>query len=330
MEEAEKKRKMATQDPKKKKGGQKKRVVRALEKREPKIVENIKKALFIRGAKSSQTINTLLRDLYMLKKPEALHLTRKNNILPFEDPSTLEFLSRVNDASLFAFGSHSKKRPNNLVLGRMFDHHVLDLIELGVENFKSLDDFKVEASAVGNKPCFMFIGEEFEQKEEFQKFANIMIDIFRGSVVDSINLIGLEHVFVCASFANKLLFRTYRIRLKKSGSKVPRVELEEMGPSFDATIRRTRFASLDLLKEATRVPRQAKPPKVKNIRTDEFATKGTVRMERQELSELPGKRMKALRNKRKSDNPTTESSSTKKPKKEESSEGGDEDSGSEN
>jgi hypothetical protein len=36
------------------------------------------------------------------------------------------------------FGSHNKKRPNNLVIGHMYDYHVLDLIELGIEKFVSL------------------------------------------------------------------------------------------------------------------------------------------------------------------------------------------------
>jgi hypothetical protein len=40
----------------------------------------------------------------------------KNNVTrPFEDRSSVEFLGRANDCSLFAFGSHSKKRPNNIV-----------------------------------------------------------------------------------------------------------------------------------------------------------------------------------------------------------------------
>lgn len=44
-------------------------------------------------------------------------LTRKNDILPFEDITPIEAFLRKNQASLFMFGSHNKKRPNNLVLG---------------------------------------------------------------------------------------------------------------------------------------------------------------------------------------------------------------------
>jgi len=78
-----------------------------------------------------------------IKKPYSIMFSKKNAIHPFDDQSSLEFFSQKNDASLFCVGTNSKKRPNNLVFVRMFDYQVLDMIELGIENFKSLHDFKV-------------------------------------------------------------------------------------------------------------------------------------------------------------------------------------------
>lgn len=43
--------------------------------------------------------------------------------------------------------------------------------------------------------------------------------------------------------------------LKKSGCRTPRIELEEIGPSFDFVIRRTHLASDDLYKLATKRPK---------------------------------------------------------------------------
>ena len=40
---------------------------------------------------------------------------KKNDIRPFENATQLEFFCKKTDASLFAFGNHSKKRPDNLV-----------------------------------------------------------------------------------------------------------------------------------------------------------------------------------------------------------------------
>jgi hypothetical protein len=39
-------------------------------------------------------------------------------MLPFDDESKVESMSSKNDASLFMIGTHNKKRPNNIVLGK--------------------------------------------------------------------------------------------------------------------------------------------------------------------------------------------------------------------
>lgn len=59
-----------------------------------------------------------------------------------------EKLCSKADASLFAFGSHSKKRPSNLLLGRLFDGHLLDMFELGVERFVSMHELHVRSNGL--------------------------------------------------------------------------------------------------------------------------------------------------------------------------------------
>ena len=49
-----------------------------------------------------------------------------------------------------------------------------------------------------------------------------------------------------------------RILLKKSGSRVPRVELQEVGPAADLVLRRTKIASDDLYRRAKKRPDAAK------------------------------------------------------------------------
>ena len=58
----------------------------------------------------------------------------------------LLFFSRMSskfDSSLFAFGSNSKKHPNSLILGRLYDSTILDMIELQVAEYKPAMEFDV-------------------------------------------------------------------------------------------------------------------------------------------------------------------------------------------
>ena len=78
-----------------------------------------------------------------LKRPHAISFSKKNTVRPFEDASSLEFWAQKNDASFFVVGQSTKKRPDGMVFVRMFDNRVLDMCEVGVDNFLSMNSFKV-------------------------------------------------------------------------------------------------------------------------------------------------------------------------------------------
>ncbi|KAH3735912.1 ribosome production factor 2 homolog [Dreissena polymorpha] len=271
---------------------------RFLESREPKIFENCKQCMFVKGGNTSQTVSQLLKELYTLKKGNAIMYKRKNIMRPFEDETQMEFFSQKSDSSLFVFGSHSKKRPNNIVVGRMFDHHILDMIELGVDDFKSMFDIQGPKCSLGTKPCLMFAGEQFDSSPEYSRLKNLLIDFFRGEVITRVRLQGLEHVIQVTAADGKILVRNYRIALKKSGGRVPRVELQEMGPSVDFTMRRTKIASDDLYKRSLKKPKEATIKKKKNISKDPFGSKlGRIHMQKQDLGNLQTRKLKALKRK---------------------------------
>lgn len=88
----------------------------AAKKFDGELVEKVKKILLLKGRTSSQVMNDVLKDLALISKPNAKALQRKNDIIPFEDAHSLEFLGPRNECGLFALASHSKKRPDNLTI----------------------------------------------------------------------------------------------------------------------------------------------------------------------------------------------------------------------
>jgi len=272
---------------------------RALEVREPKAIENTKTAIFVRGATCNDLVFKCMKDISALKKPHSVSFNKKNDLRPFEDATKMEFFCQKNDSSLFMFGNHNKKRPNNLILGRMFDYHLLDMVELGVESYTPLQDFKTAKVASGTKPCLMFAGDSFGDpaNQEFQRLKSLLIDFFRGPEVTNVRLAGIEHVLQFTSVDNKVLLRSYRIILKKSGTRLPRVELEEIGPSVDWVVRRSQLASEDLFKTACkRVKNIGKVRKVKNISEDDLGNKmGRVHVPAQEIKKIQTRKIKALK-----------------------------------
>ncbi|XP_054163508.1 ribosome production factor 2 homolog [Oppia nitens] len=276
---------------------------RFLESREPQLIEQTKTAIFLRSANASQRCIDLIKDICLLKKPNSVFFNRKETYHPFEDITSIEFMCNKNNASLFMFANHSKKRPNNLIIGRTFDDHILDMVELGFDNYKSLNEFKIPKIAIGTKPIVLFSGQPFDVEHDYQRIKNLLVDFFSGPNIESIRLTGLEHVIQFVAFDGKVFMRSYKVLLKNSGTRLPRIELEEMGPRVDFTVRRTHLASQDLWKRSLRQPEVFKKKIVKNINRDKLgSTLGRIHMRRQDYKSLSLRKTKAFRNSSKEKN----------------------------
>lgn len=195
-------------------------------------------------------MSTVLKDMRSVQSPHAKLLTKNNMIVPFDDAGqqSLEFLTTKNDASLFALASHNKKRPNNLVMGRTFDRRILDMVEIGILQYRSLVDFGgLPKKRLGSKPLLQFVGDIWSSDINLKRLQNVLIDFYRGDPVDSLVLSGLDHVMVFTAAEANLVGgqpekaapiihqRTYYMKLKKDpkGGKAPVPYLTPSGPDMD-------------------------------------------------------------------------------------------------
>ncbi|EIW85868.1 Brix-domain-containing protein [Coniophora puteana RWD-64-598 SS2] len=296
---------------------------RAMDAREPKEVEDPRTVIFVKGTHTGEVLNGAMKDLMALKRPHAISFSKKNTVRPFEDTSSFEFWAQKNDASMFMFGQTTKKRPDGLVLARMFDGRVLDMVEVGVDKFVSMAEFKTPKCTPGHKPMLHFASELFDTHPRFVQLKSILMDFFNAEVIDSICLPGLEHVISVSlspatqATANatlgvveedtsklpKVHIRTYTVKLTPSGTRVPRVELVPMGPSLDLSLRRHEEADGEMWKQAMKRPKMKKQDvekglgkKKKNLEVDEMGDlRGRVHVAKQDLNKLQTRKMKGLK-----------------------------------
>jgi len=97
-----------------------------------------------------------------------------------------------------------------LVAGRMYDSHILDMVEFGIEQYRGLKEFKTQKVCLGIKPCLLFAGELFEHNHEYQRIKSLLIDMFQREKVQAVRLQGLEHVLMFTAAEDRIYFRSYR------------------------------------------------------------------------------------------------------------------------
>eukprot|EP00758_Cryptobia_borreli_P007425 Tbor_TRINITY_DN5294_c1_g1::TRINITY_DN5294_c1_g1_i1::g.16008::m.16008/K14847/RPF2; ribosome production factor 2 len=325
---------MSTTGGFKRRQGKTKSSQRALRKMDPKVFETPKKIIFLRGANTSDVVNAAMNDLAHITKPHCKKLKKRNAFHAFEGAKHLEFLGFKNDCSLFCFGSDNKKRPHNLVIGRHFDFHVLDMVELGIQ---AMDPLAIEnvkgmsVASIGSKPFFVFEGSEFDTEAFFIRLKNFFLDYFKGSTDPEILLDGVDRAIMVSLRSMNgtdavvapsedclgtkpqsvkgnavVCFRHYAVKKTASAVGVPsstqHVELVDIGPNFDFDIRRVYFAPPAEFKSACKLPREAiahLKSLHENVNTDSLGNlKGQLHIGKQDVTKLNLRRFSAYKKNR--------------------------------
>ena len=192
---------------------------------------------------------------------------------------------------------------------RIFDGRLLDMIELLLLPAPEESTENRLQIGVEMKPMILFAGSMWDDSSTsepgqiFTTLKSLFLDIFSGEEIRTIDVEGLQYMLMIAagepeSGQNPVIhLRWYNVRTRKSGQKVPRVELDEVGPKFDFRVGRFREAEANVMKEALkRAKRSDEARTMKNIETDLVGDKiGRVHLGRQDLGMLQTRKMKGLK-----------------------------------
>ena len=275
---------------------------RILAKKEPQPIEGIKLVLFLNTTTASQLIKQALSDFNSLRKPNSVYLRQKKELHPFDQDEHLLALAERTNCGLFMTGYDSKKRPQTLLLGRVFDQNILDMFELKIIHYVPMRSTNLPTASAC--PILLFNGELFTQDEQYIRLKNTLIDFFHGG--ESIPKVyfnphtdhhGPEYVMSFTALpGGKLLCHTDKIILEQSDTNnIPKVTLIPIGPHMACNIMRTKFAGESVQKQAYKKAKNIVPKKTKNVSRDALGDKyGRIYNPKQDFTQLVTRHVKAL------------------------------------
>lgn len=170
---------------------------------------------------------------------------------------------------------------------------------------RALQNMKMDIG-VGMKPMMLFSGSAWEDSTSpiYSMLKSMFLDVFKGEETNKIDVEGLQYILMVAAdepvegTSPVVHLRWYKIRTMKSGQKLPRVELDEVGPTFDFRVGRVQEADDAVMNEAMKQgkrPNELEKTK-KNISMDLIGDKiGRVHLGKQDLSGLQTRKMKGLK-----------------------------------
>ena len=275
-----------------------------LESLKPKVIEDPKQCLFINTANSSEIMRMVLHELYLMRKDLSKKLTRKENIFNIvQNKDNVEFLCTKNNTAFFSLSSHNKKHPMDLTLGCLYDHQLLDSFEFEVTNFIPMSYFK-ESTTINSdlKPIIIFQGELFESDFNYDRLKKFLIDYFQLYDKENVTISELRRIIVISIENDEKIvkIRNYQINGDLSNkNSLNKINLVEIGPSFDLKERNFLLADEVLYKKSLKQPKGVKEVKEKNIEKNKILgeKRGRIHMQKQNLKAVSLKKYKKYMNK---------------------------------
>lgn len=170
---------------------------------------------------------------------------------------------------------------------------------------RALQHMKIDIG-IGMKPMMLFAGSAWEDTTSpvYSMLKSMLLDIFKGEETDKVDVEGLQYILMVAAdepveeTAPVIHLRWYKIRTMKSGQKLPRVELDQVGATFDFRVGRVKEADGDVMKEAMKQGKRSNEMQKtkKNVGMDVIGDKiGRVHLGKQDLGGLQTRKMKGLK-----------------------------------
>ena len=270
----------------------------------PKVIEDPKQCLFINTENSTEIMRMVLNDLYLMRRDLSKKLTKKEKIVNVtENKSNIEFLCKKNNTIFFALSSHNKKHPMNLTLGCLFDFQLLDYFDFEVTNFLPMSYFKNDIVINSDlKPIIIFQGELFESDFNYDRLKKFFIDFFQLYDKESISISEMRRIIAISIEKDEKIvkIRNYQINGNLNNkNNLSKIELIEIGPSFDLKERKFTLGDEELYKKTLKQPKGIKETKEKNIEKNKILgeKRGRLHMQKQNLGAVSLKKFKKIMNK---------------------------------
>ena len=275
-----------------------------LESLKPQLKEGPKQCLYINTENSSEIMRMVLSELFLLRKNFSKKLSKKEQIQNItSNKDNVEFLCKKNNCSLFSITSDIKKRPMDLTMGCLFNHQLLDCFEFEVTNFIPMSYFK-ENTIINSdiKPVIIFQGELFESDYNYDRLKKFFIDYFQLYDNESVVISEMRRIISINIENNEKIvkIRNYQVNGSlHSKSSLDKIELVEIGPSFDLKERKFILADDETYKKTLKQPRGIKEIKENNIEKNKILgeKRGRLHMQKQNLTAVSLKRYNKILNK---------------------------------